>query len=147
MSCSFEVCGDKATRNPKDSTVGTSGVGTPEAVPVKDSTVGISEGVSVAAITFIKNERRILKMDMDTYESELNQIMESIKSVRHKLNTLLENLLDSLYFFAGSLSTVVGSPEGAPALDIMMAAEGLLNDIDRMNDSLEGILSQQNFTA
>jgi hypothetical protein len=64
-----------------------------------------------------------------------------------KLNTLLENLLDSLYFFAGSLSTVVGSPEGAPALDIMMAAEGLLNDIDRMNDSLEGILSQQNFTA
>ena len=40
--------------------------------------------------TFIKNERRILKMDMDTYESELNQIMESIKSVRHKLNTLLE---------------------------------------------------------
>jgi len=72
MSCSFEVCGDKATRNPKDSTVGatkgvvkdstvgTSGVGTPEALPVKDSTVGISEGVSVAAITFIKNERIII---------------------------------------------------------------------------------------
>jgi hypothetical protein len=28
-----------------------------------------------------------------------------------------------------------------------MAAEGLLNDIDRINDNLEGILSQQNFTA
>jgi hypothetical protein len=64
-----------------------------------------------------------------------------------KLNTLLEDLLDALYFFGGSLSTVVGSPEGAPALDIMSAAEGLLNDIDRINDNLEGILSQQNFTA
>lgn len=38
----------------------------------------------------IKEERRSLKMDIDTYESELNQIMESIKSVRHKLNTLIE---------------------------------------------------------
>jgi hypothetical protein len=64
-----------------------------------------------------------------------------------KLNTLLENLLDSLYSFGTALSSVVGSPEGAPAIDINMAAEGLLNDIDRMNDSLEGILSQQNFTA
>jgi len=64
-----------------------------------------------------------------------------------KLNTLLENLLDSLYSFGAALSSVVGSPEGAPAMDINMAAEGLLNDIDRMNDSLEGILSQQNFTA
>jgi hypothetical protein len=42
MSCSFEVCGDKATRNPKD------------------STVGATKGVSVAAITFIKNERIII---------------------------------------------------------------------------------------
>jgi len=64
-----------------------------------------------------------------------------------KLNTLLENLLDSLYNFGASLSTVVGSPEGAPAMDINMAAEGLLNDIDRINNNLEGILSQQNFTA
>jgi hypothetical protein len=64
-----------------------------------------------------------------------------------KLNTLLENLLDSLYSFGTSLSTVVGSPEGAPAMDINSAAESLLNDIDRINDNLEGILSQQNFTA
>jgi hypothetical protein len=64
-----------------------------------------------------------------------------------RLNTLLENLLDSLYTFGASLSTVVGSPEGAPAIDINMAAEGLLNDIDRINNNLEGILSQQNFTA
>ena len=64
-----------------------------------------------------------------------------------KLNTLLENLLDSLHNFGISLSSVVGSPEGAPAMDINTAAEGLLNDIDRINDDLEGILSQQNFTA
>ena len=64
-----------------------------------------------------------------------------------KLNTLLENLLDSLYNFGTSLSTVVGSPEGAPAMDINSAAESLLNDIDRINNNLEGILSQQNFTA
>jgi hypothetical protein len=64
-----------------------------------------------------------------------------------KLNTVLENLLDSLYSFGASLSTVVGSPEGAPAMDINSAAEGLLNDIDRINNNLEGILSQQNFTA
>jgi hypothetical protein len=64
-----------------------------------------------------------------------------------RLNTLLENLLDSLYNFGSALSSVVGSPEGAPAIDINMAAEGLLNDIDRINNNLEGILSQQNFTA
>jgi DNA repair exonuclease SbcCD ATPase subunit len=38
----------------------------------------------------IKEERKSVKLDIDNYESELNQIMESIKSVRHKLNTLLE---------------------------------------------------------
>jgi len=64
-----------------------------------------------------------------------------------KLNTLLENLLDSLYNFGTSLSTVVGSPEGAPALDIISAAGSLLNDIDRINNNLEGILSQRNFTS
>jgi len=38
----------------------------------------------------IKEERKSVKVDIDNYEAELNQIMESIKSVRHKLNTLLE---------------------------------------------------------
>lgn len=65
----------------------------------------------------------------------------------NKTIDLLENLLDSLYSFGSALSSVVGVPEGAPAMDINMAAEGLLNDIDRINDNLEGILSQQNFTA
>ena len=61
--------------------------------------------------------------------------------------TVLENLLDGLYNFGTSLATVVGSPEGAPAADINMAAEDLLNSIDRINSNLEEILSQRNFTA
>jgi len=65
----------------------------------------------------------------------------------NKMNDLLEALLDGLYNFGVTLSTVVGSPEGAPAIDINTAAEGLLNDIDRINGNLEGILSQRNFTA
>jgi len=38
----------------------------------------------------IKTERRQVKMDIDSYESELNQIIDSIGSVRGRLNTLLE---------------------------------------------------------
>jgi len=38
----------------------------------------------------IKDERRDIKYDIDSYESELNQIMDSIGSVKGKLNTLLE---------------------------------------------------------
>ena len=38
----------------------------------------------------IKDERRDIKFDIDSYEAELNQIMDSIASVRGKLNTLLE---------------------------------------------------------
>lgn len=38
----------------------------------------------------IKDERKQVKMDIDSYESELNQIMDSIASVKGKLNTLLE---------------------------------------------------------
>lgn len=38
----------------------------------------------------IKEERRNIKLEIGSYESELNQIMESIHSVRSKLNTLLE---------------------------------------------------------
>jgi hypothetical protein len=76
-----------------------------------------------------------------------NQLPTEPLVLGDKLNTLLENLLDSLYNLGTSLSTVVGSPEGAPAMDINSAAESLLNDIDRINNNLEGILSQQNFTA
>ena len=38
----------------------------------------------------IKEERRDIKMDIDSFDAELNQIMDSITSVRGKLNTLLE---------------------------------------------------------
>ena len=38
----------------------------------------------------IKDERRDIKMDIDSFDAELNQIMDSIASVRGKLNTLLE---------------------------------------------------------
>ena len=76
-----------------------------------------------------------------------NQLPTEPLVLGDKLNTLLENLLDSLYNFGTSLLTVVGSPEGAPALDITSAAGSLLNDIDRINNNLEGILSQRNFTS
>ena len=38
----------------------------------------------------VKEERKQIKMEMDSYDSELNQIMESISSVRVKLNNLVE---------------------------------------------------------
>lgn len=38
----------------------------------------------------IKEERRNIKLEISAYDSELNQIMESIQSVRSKLNILLE---------------------------------------------------------
>ena len=39
----------------------------------------------------VKEERKQIKMEVDSYNSELNQIMESISSVRLKLNNLLED--------------------------------------------------------
>jgi hypothetical protein len=93
------------------------------------------------------NERVHLNSNTVFLGTVNNQLPTEPLVLGDKLNTLLENLLDSLYSFGTSLSTVVGSPEGAPAMDINSAAESLLNDIDRVNNNLEGILSQQNFTA
>ena len=39
----------------------------------------------------VKEERKQIKMEVDSFNSELNQIMESISSVRLKLNNLLED--------------------------------------------------------
>ena len=64
-----------------------------------------------------------------------------------KLHDLLLNLMDALHEFGTSLSSVVGSPEGTPATDIITAARGLCNSINTLENNLEGILSQQNFTA
>ena len=64
-----------------------------------------------------------------------------------KLYDLLLNLMDSLHEFGTGLSSVVGSPEGTPATDIITAARGLCTSINKIEKDLEGILSQQNFTA
>ena len=76
-----------------------------------------------------------------------NQLPSEPLVLGNKTYDLLLDLLGGLYEFSTSLSTVIGSPEGAPAIDINTAAEGLLNTLDRVTDRLEGILSQQNFTA
>jgi len=76
-----------------------------------------------------------------------NQLPSEPLVLGNKTYDLLLDLLGGLYEFGTSLSTVIGSPEGAPAIDINTAAEGLLNTLDRATDRLEGILSQQNFTA
>jgi len=65
----------------------------------------------------------------------------------NKTYTLLSSLLNSLYTLGTSLSTVISGPEGTPAIDINVAAETLLNDLDRISNDLENILSQQTFTA
>jgi len=76
-----------------------------------------------------------------------NQLPSEPLVLGNKTYDLLLDLLGGMYEFGTSLSTVIGSPEGAPAIDINTAAEGLLNTLDRATDRLEGILSQQNFTA
>jgi|TARA_B110000259_G_scaffold97952_1_gene113173 DNA repair exonuclease SbcCD ATPase subunit len=42
----------------------------------------------------IKDQRRDIKFDIDSFDAELNQIMDSIGSVKGKLNTLLEESAD-----------------------------------------------------
>jgi len=76
-----------------------------------------------------------------------NQLPTEPLVLGNKTADLLETLVDSLYSFGAALSTVIGSPEGAPAIDINNAASSLLNDLDRVTDAIDGILSRQNFTA
>jgi len=76
-----------------------------------------------------------------------NQLPSENLVLGNKLHDLLLTLMDNLHEFGVGLSSVVGSPEGAPALDIKAAADSLCQSIDRLENSLEGILSQQNFTA
>jgi len=65
----------------------------------------------------------------------------------NRLYELLADLLEGLSKFGNGLSTVVGSPEGTPTIDIVSSAQGLLNDIDRAETALETILSQTSFTS
>jgi hypothetical protein len=61
--------------------------------------------------------------------------------------TLLSNVISSLYDLGCSLSSVVGSPEGSPALDINAAGDNLMNSLEKIIGDLNNILSKQNFTV
>jgi hypothetical protein len=61
--------------------------------------------------------------------------------------TLLSNMISSLYDLGCSLSSIVGSPEGSPALDINTAGDNLMNSLERIIGNLNNILSKQNFTV
>jgi hypothetical protein len=64
-----------------------------------------------------------------------------------KTQFLLLDLMDSLHSFGADLAEAIASPEGSPVMDIVTAANALCLNIDRIEGDLEGILSQQNFTA
>jgi hypothetical protein len=55
--------------------------------------------------------------------------------------------MERLHDFGVDLAEAIASPEGSPSTDIVMAASTLCLNIDRIEGDLEGILSQQNFTA
>jgi len=60
---------------------------------------------------------------------------------------LLSNIISSLYDLGSSLSSIVGSPEGSPALDVNSAGDNLMNSLERIIGDLNNILSKQNFTV
>jgi hypothetical protein len=64
-----------------------------------------------------------------------------------KLHDLLLDLMDTVHQFGIDIASAIGSPEGTPATDIIAAANSLCNSINNIEKNLEGILSQQNFTA
>jgi hypothetical protein len=64
-----------------------------------------------------------------------------------KLHDLLLDLMDTIHQFGTGIASAIGSPEGTPATDIISAANSLCKSINIIEKNLEGILSQQNFTA
>jgi hypothetical protein len=76
-----------------------------------------------------------------------NQLPTEPLVLGEKLNFLLLELMDSLHNFGVGLAEAIVSPEGSPAMDIVLAANDLCGAIDRIEGTLEGILSQQNYTA
>jgi hypothetical protein len=76
-----------------------------------------------------------------------NQLPTEPLVLGEKLNFLLLDLMDSLHNFGVGLAEAIVSPEGSPAMDIVLAANDLCVAIDRIEGDLEGILSQQNYTA
>jgi hypothetical protein len=55
--------------------------------------------------------------------------------------------MDTIHQFGTGIASAIGSPEGTPATDIISAANSLCKSINIIEKNLEGILSQQNFTA
>jgi DNA repair exonuclease SbcCD ATPase subunit len=69
--------------------------------------------------TSIKLERKNIKTDIDSYESELNQIIDSIGSVKGKLNTLLEESQEKNNSKIDELKTnLIQLNESVKALDL-----------------------------
>jgi len=69
--------------------------------------------------TSIKMERKNIKTDIDSYESELNQIIDSIGSVKGKLNTLLEESQEKNNSKIDELKTnLIQLNESVKALDL-----------------------------
>lgn len=65
----------------------------------------------------------------------------------NQLYNLLEELLAGLQTFSTSLTTIVASPEGTPMIDLNSAAEALSNKLESVENKIENILSNRNFTA
>ena len=76
-----------------------------------------------------------------------NQLPTEPILLGQKTHDLLLDLMERLHDFGVSLAEAIVSPEGSPAMDIVTAANALCTDIDRIEGDLEGILSQQNYTA
>ena len=76
-----------------------------------------------------------------------NQLPTEPMLLGQKTQFLLLDLMDSLHNFGVGLAEAIVSPEGSPAMDIVLAANDLCVAIDRIEGDLEGILSQQNYTA
>jgi hypothetical protein len=76
-----------------------------------------------------------------------NQLPTEPMLLGQKTQFLLLDLMSSLHDFGIDLAEAIVSPEGSPAMDIVTAANALCGAIDRIEGDLEGILSQQNYTA
>ena len=76
-----------------------------------------------------------------------NQLPTEPILLGQKTYDLLLDLMERLHDFGIDLAEAIVSPEGSPAMDIVIAANDLVIAIDRIEGDLEGILSQQNYTA
>lgn len=76
-----------------------------------------------------------------------NQLPTEPLLLGQKTYDLLLELMGVLHNFGVGLAEAVSSPEGSPSVDIVLAANDLCGSLDRIEGTLEGILSQQNYTA